>query len=200
MSQICCSVLQCHQIKLHTRWRLLQCVAVCCSVLQCVAVCCSVLQCHQIKLHTRWRCNTLQQQSSDDTATHCNTLQHTATHCNTLQQVCDMICRKCDNMYPCVTNTCVAVCCSVLQCHQIKLHIRQAMPLVCCSVLQCVAVCCSVLQHVAVCCSVIESSYTYDFMPPLGYMRQGGEDAEDAWNCRSLSAKEPLILGLFCGK
>jgi len=35
--------------------------------------------------------------------------------------------------------TCVAVCCSVMQC-------------VGCSVLQCVAVCCSVLQCVAVCC------------------------------------------------
>jgi len=48
-----------------------QCVAACCSVLQCVAsegvmchanmsVCCGVVQCV-------------------DTATHCNTLQHTAT-------------------------------------------------------------------------------------------------------------------------
>jgi len=29
---------------------------------------------------------------------------------------------------------------------------------------------------------------------------QGGEDAEDASSCRSFSAKEPLIIGLFCGK
>jgi len=27
---------------------------------------------------------------------------------------------------------------------------------------------------------------------------QCGEDAEDALICRSLSAKEPLIVGLFC--
>jgi len=27
-----------------------------------------------------------------------------------------------------------------------------------------------------------------------------GEDAEDALSCRSLSAKGPLIIGLFCGK
>ena len=27
-----------------------------------------------------------------------------------------------------------------------------------------------------------------------------GEDAWDASNCKSLSAKEPLIVGLFCGK
>jgi len=42
-------------------------------------------------------------------------------------------------------NSCVAVCCSVLQCGA-----------VCCSVLQCVAVCCSALQSVAVCCSVLQ--------------------------------------------
>jgi len=29
---------------------------------------------------------------------------------------------------------------------------------------------------------------------------QGGEDAEDALSCRSLSAKEPLNIGVFCGK
>jgi len=29
---------------------------------------------------------------------------------------------------------------------------------------------------------------------------QGVEDALDAIRCRSLSAKEPLIVGLFCGK
>jgi len=29
---------------------------------------------------------------------------------------------------------------------------------------------------------------------------QGGEDAKDALGCRSLSAKEPQIIGLLCGK
>jgi len=29
---------------------------------------------------------------------------------------------------------------------------------------------------------------------------QGGEDAEDALSRRSFVAKEPLIVGLFCGK
>ena len=29
---------------------------------------------------------------------------------------------------------------------------------------------------------------------------QGSEDTWDALSCRSLSAKEPLIIGLFCGK
>jgi len=28
---------------------------------------------------------------------------------------------------------------------------------------------------------------------------QGEKDALDALSCRSLSAKEPLIIGLFCG-
>jgi len=27
-----------------------------------------------------------------------------------------------------------------------------------------------------------------------------GEDPQDAWSCRSFSAKEPLIIGLFCGQ
>ena len=31
-------------------------------------------------------------------------------------------------------------------------------------------------------------------------MRQGGEDQQDALSCRSLSAKQPLIIGLFCRK
>ena len=29
---------------------------------------------------------------------------------------------------------------------------------------------------------------------------QGGEDPLDALSCRSFFAKEPLIIGLFCGK
>jgi len=29
---------------------------------------------------------------------------------------------------------------------------------------------------------------------------QGGKDPEDALSCRSYSAKELLIMGLFCGK
>jgi len=29
---------------------------------------------------------------------------------------------------------------------------------------------------------------------------QGGKDAQDALICRSLSAKEPPSVGLFCGK
>jgi len=79
----------------------LQCAAVCCSLLQSVAMCYSVWQCVAVRCSVsapRSRavgstirvpekggptlCNTFQHR---DTATHCNTLQHTATHCNTLQ-------------------------------------------------------------------------------------------------------------------
>jgi len=42
---------------------------------------------------------------------------------------------------------------------------------------------CSMLQGVAVYCEV-----------------QGGEDPYDALGCRSFFAKEPFIIGLFCGK
>jgi len=36
----------------------------------------------------------------------------------------------------------------------------------------------------------------------VSYMRfiQGSQDPQDALNCRSFFAKEPLIIGLFCGK
>jgi len=46
----------------------------------------------------------------------------------------------------------------------------------------------------------------YEFSPPCRadlldmYMIQGGEDSQDALICRSFFAKEPLIIGLFCGK
>jgi len=34
----------------------------------------------------------------------------------------------------------------------------------------------------------------------LQHCAQGGEDAQNALSCRSLSAKKPRIIGLFCGK
>ena len=85
-----------------------------------------------------------------DTATHCNTLQHTATHCNRCEKYVlkeigfvgsdDIICVKEIRF-----GGNAAVCCSVLRCVA-----------VCCSVPQCVAVCCNVLQCAAVCCSVLQ--------------------------------------------
>ena len=35
---------------------------------------------------------------------------------------------------------------------------------------------------------------------PTQHVVQGGEDSQDALSCRSFSAKEPPIIGLFCGK
>ena len=41
----------------------------------------------------------------------------------------------------------------------------------------------------------------YVIMPyVLLILVQGGKEAQNALSCRSLSAKEPLILRLFCGK
>ena len=104
--------------------------------------------------HTATHCNALQHTATHcntlhHTATHCNALQHTATHCNTLQQTSGMTCRMCHLIR------------HIYVTHRYVLpHLRQIMSHTCCSVLQCVAVCCSVLQcdHiplVAVCCSVI---------------------------------------------
>jgi len=51
---------------------------------------------------------------------------------------------------------------------------------------------------------ISKNHYWADYMKsPLTLLRlhvESGEDAEDALSCRSLSAKEPLIIGLFCGK
>ena len=54
-----------------------------------------------------------------------------------------------------VRNSCVAVCCSVLQCVAVYCSVLQCVA-VCCSALQCVAVHCSVLQCIALCCSVMQ--------------------------------------------
>jgi len=69
---------------------------------------------------------------------------------------------------------------------------------------KCVVVCMSVSVSVSVCgvgdhypLVVLATSQCCKF---CGGAIQGGEDAEDALSCRSFSAKEPLIIGLSCGK
>jgi len=42
----------------------------------------------------------------------------------------------------------------------------------------------------------LKSTHTYIHI----YIIQGGEDASDALSCRYISAKEPLVIGLFRGK
>jgi len=115
---------------------------------------------------TATHCNAVQRK-----ATHCKTLQITATHCNTLQGSifdvrraaqsrslqcvvvwCSVV--QCGAVW-CSVLQCVAVCCSVLQCVTARYSVLQCVA-VCCSVLQCVAVCCSVLQCVAVCCNTVQ--------------------------------------------
>jgi len=90
------SVLQCVAVRLSRRnskhshndtcdavcCSVLQCVAVCCSVLQYGAVCCSVSQCVAVMLPLRNLRQSRNGSHSQNTATLCNTLQHTATHCN----------------------------------------------------------------------------------------------------------------------
>jgi len=106
---VCCSELQCVAVSCSV----LQCAAEYCNGLQWVAVCCSELQCVAVSVgtlftrqianyvaphvmcvftphtHTHltcwasWSSICGVMRAPTDTATHCNTLQHTATHCNT---------------------------------------------------------------------------------------------------------------------
>ena len=73
---VCCSVLHCVAVCCIVLLR----SAVYCSVLHSVAACCGVLQC--------FVCRQLPSRVAPvNTATRCNTLQHTTTHCNTQQRV-----------------------------------------------------------------------------------------------------------------
>ena len=178
----CCSVLQCAAAPVcsrltpppsHVCCNTLQCASVWCSVLQCVVPCVAVrfsaLQSVVARLHR----DTLQ----------CNTLQHIATHCNTqarLQReklpvhvsckyvavccsVLQCVAVRCSALHcvavPCRALQCVAVCCSALQCATVlsvcygspatRTAVSACLVHMCCSVLQCVVVCCSALLHVA---------------------------------------------------
>ena len=42
--------------------------------------------------------------------------------------------------------------------------------------------------------------YIHTHTHVVHFMLQCGEDSQDALSCRSFFAKEPLIIGLFCGK
>jgi len=125
-----CSVLQCAAV----RGSVLLCAAVCCSALQRVAVRCNVLQCDAVwrspypqSLHILSMRVGVEVETLQDSASHCNTLQHTVV---SLQHSTDL--GGNDGDFWCYSALrCAAVCCSVLQCAA-----------VCCSVLQCAAMCC----------------------------------------------------------
>ena len=57
--------------------------------------------------------------------------------------------------------------------------------------------CVCAYTHVHICIYVCIDVYMYIH---ADYRVQGGEDSKDALSCRSIFAKEPLIIGLFCGK
>jgi len=134
--QICCSVLQC--------------VAVCCRY---VAACCSVLQyiTHSIKCATGYQRVVDIEYSPDtdptrlvmryptgvsyNTATHCNTLQHTATHCKTR-------CNALQHTATHLTRTPHVSSCATL--------------LVCFITLQHTAIHCNTLQHTATHCNTLQ--------------------------------------------
>jgi len=155
------------------RCSVLQCVAACCSVLQgvavCgsvwhfVAVCCSVLQCVPVCVSTVF------QQHRD------------ARVCESMSMYVFTVYLESVGRYTTrLYTSCVAGCCSVLQCvtvrcmgwHGVAVYgcVLQCVT-VWCSVLQCILrayidtpcnstrsalLCCSVLQCVAVCCSVLQ--------------------------------------------
>jgi len=113
---------------------------------------------------------------------------------------------------------CVAVCCSELQCVAVCYSALQCVA-ASCSELQCVAVSSSVLQRLAVCCSALQCATHYN-IPQHKHIRTlivyhintGWRRCVGRLNLqvsfrkratdyrallRSLSAKEPLIIGLF---
>jgi len=165
---VCRNVLWCVVVwrsvmRCGTVWcSVMQCGAVWCSVVQCgaawsnvlhwVAEWCSLLQrdavCCSVSLGLRvgsWRVTWGERGAVDRTVT----AQNTATHCNTLQHTCSKQLPMWGPLRIYVLR-CVEVCCSVLQCIAV------------CSSNQlpqwkhwnpCVAVCCSVLQIVVVYCT-----------------------------------------------
>ena len=73
---------------------------------------------------------------------------------------------------------------------------------VCVCVCACVCVCVCVCEHVNLCvCVRVSSAAAADNISEKTALKlQGGEEAQDALNCRRPFAKEPLTIGIFCGK
>jgi len=110
---------------------------------------------------------------------------------------------------------CVAVRCSVLQCDEVPSSIWCVA--LCCAVLPCESRCQCLCECLPLCRCLSLCLYLSLSLCPcqepliprclvanglvVACMQvEGGEDPYDALGCRSFSAKEPLIIGLFCGK
>jgi len=66
---------------------------------------------------------------------------------------------------------------------------------------ECVCVSLSIRACVSVCMRpYYRPRYYMSLHPCVCVWIQGGEDSQDALSCRSFPAKEPIIIGLFCGK
>jgi len=149
--------------------------------------------------HTATHCNTLQR-----TAAHCNTLQYTATHCNTLQYTATHR----NTLHHTAThgNTLqhTAIHCSKLQ--HTATH---------CNTLQHTAKHYNTLQHTATCHTTLKHTAAHWNTLQHTTMRRNTKQHTTGCRrcigclklrvsfckrCRSLSAKEPLIIGLYCRK
>ena len=155
----------------------LQSVAMYCSALQCAAVRCSALQC---------------------VAARCSALQRTAARCTVLHYTALFACfgvvflRRCDfDALPFRDPAlCVVACCSVLQrCHHMLQHF------VCMCSNPCVCHFWSVRVFSARLFFVATQKSSGELSSHTGWRR-----SQDALSCRSLSAKESLIIALVCGK
>jgi len=122
----------------------------------------------------------LPQTTLQHTATHCNTLQHTATHCNTLQQRLRSTSKHTATHCYTLPHTATAP--------QIYLEAH-----------------CNTLLHTATHCNSASDLPQTSRTSPAKYHRthkkNGLHGVPKLWvSCRSFFAKEPLIIGLFCGK
>jgi len=157
---VCCKTLQhaathCNIqcIATESRWicRLCWWHVYCCSVLQRVALCCCVLGVCVLLHH---RLSGL----GKDTATNCNTLQHTATHCNTHQSHihrCSWL--WADTATRCTTLQRTATHCDTLQ-RTPKPYLQMSLAVGWhCNALHHTATHCNTLQHTATHCSTHQS-------------------------------------------
>jgi len=100
-------------------------------------------------------------------------------------------------VYVCMDTTCVSRYVSVSVCvctgvwlQSVCLFTRVR---VCVSLYTCVCKCVCMRPY-------YRPRYYMSLHPCVCVWIQGGEDSQDALSCRSFPAKEPIIIGLFCGK